>query len=160
MNKEKIVLGSIVTLMMLLVVGCGAVKPVEPTSTPTSTPLPAATATATAKPATATPKGLTIPAGVFPLDTEASCTTDATIVGADDQGFKASGTISMRAGVFALWCPGARHAWEGTLSSMGYTFASDAAQPLRFVVNADGSYTFIGGKGIVTQPDGQDVVLP
>ena len=51
-----------------------------------------------------------------------------------------------------MFCPGAFHTWVGTLTYAGYTFASDAARPLEFSVKRD--YTYAGGKGTVTSPDG------
>lgn len=101
-----------------------------------------------------------IPAGTFSLDTSSTCSTDATINGVDDSGFQVGGTISMRDGAWALWCPGAKHTWTGTLSYEGYTFESDATNPLVFIVTADGAYQYLSGKGSVTQPDGEVVVFP
>jgi Tol biopolymer transport system component len=101
-----------------------------------------------------------ISAGIFSLDTQSSCTTDATINGVDDSGFQVGGTISMRDGAWALWCPGAKHTWTGTLSYEGYTFASDATDPLVFLVTSDGGYQYVAGTGKVTQPDGQVIEFP
>jgi hypothetical protein len=125
--------------------------------TPTQTPMPA---TSTPQPTAAKPKEYVVPAGVFPLDTKKSCRTDAAITDVDASGFMASGTISMIDGAFALWCPGAQHAWEGTLSHEGYTFSSDSFRPLRFQVDSDGSYRYVGGAGTVIDPNGAEIVLP
>jgi hypothetical protein len=114
----------------------------------------------TPEPSPAKPMDFVIPAGTFPLDTQTSCRRDASILAVDDAGFQASGTISMINGEFALWCPGAQHSWAGTLSYEGYTFASDAVRPLRFRVETDGSYKYVGGAGTVTQQDGSEITLP
>lgn len=126
------------------------------TSTPTSTPRP----TKTQLPHTPTLVTFVIPSGVFPLDTKESCNTDASIAGITDKGFMVGGTLSMRNNVWVLWCPGAKHAWVGTLTYKGYTFASDESDPLKFMVDSQGAYKYIGGKGKVTQPDGKVIILP
>jgi len=126
---------------------------------PVSTPTPA-TATTAASPTPSGPRDYRIPAGAFPLDTQEDCRTNASITSVDESGFMASGTISMINGAFALWCPGAQHSWVGTLSYEGYSFASDAVRPLRFRVEADGSYKYVGGAGTVTEPDGSEITLP
>ncbi len=112
----------------------------------------------TQPPADSTPDYV-IPAGAFSLDTREKCNTNVTITGVNDKGFKVGGTLSMHNDQFVLWCPGARHTWEGTLSSEGYTFESDASDPLVFVVDPQGGYEYVGGQGKVTQPDGKVVNL-
>jgi len=69
--------------------------------------------------------------------------------------FKAEGSSIM--GVY--WCRGAKHTWIGRITYEGYTFDSDDADPLQFMVNEKG-YIYVKGKGMVTMPDGKAVKLP
>jgi Tol biopolymer transport system component len=101
-----------------------------------------------------------ISTGTFLLDTTSTCGTDAIINDVDDSGFQVGGTISMRDGAWVLWCPGAKHTWTGTLTYEGYTFESNATDPLIFLVTTDGSYQYFAGTGKVTQPDGQVIEFP
>jgi hypothetical protein len=112
-------------------------------------------------PSTEIAKNYIIPAGKFPLESNKNCHTDTTINGIDNNRVIAGGGIvSMFNGKFIIWAPGAKHTWKGKLSYLGYTFASDASDPLQFMVNQQGGYQYIGGKGKVTQPDKQVIVLP
>jgi hypothetical protein len=56
------------------------------------------------------------------------------------------------------WCRGAKHTWIGRLTYEGYTFDSDDADPLQFMVTEKG-YIYVKGKGMVTMPDGKAVKL-
>jgi hypothetical protein len=118
----------------------------------TSTPLPP-----TAEPV---PQVYIIPAGVLPLDTKDSCSTDATINSYDGSGFNVGGTISMHYDQWVLWCPNARHTWTGSITYENYTFDSDAQAPLVFTVDSEGGYDYTEGKGKVTQPDGKVISFP
>jgi hypothetical protein len=46
------------------------------------------------------------------------------------------------------------------LSYKGYTFASDANDPLQFTIEQNHKYLYVQGKGAVTLPDGTQVTLP
>jgi hypothetical protein len=59
-----------------------------------------------------------------------------------------------------MWCYGAKHTWLGCNSYAGYTFDSDADNPLQFMIDRGEGYLHIRGKGTVTQPDGEVVSLP
>jgi len=62
-------------------------------------------------------------------------------------------------GGWAVFCYGAKHTWIGTLTYAGYTFASDANDPLKFIVDENKGYVYVGGKGSVTSPDGSIINL-
>jgi hypothetical protein len=128
------------------------------TSRPTNTPEP----TNTPVPPTATPKPFVIQATVFQPNVSCDCNTgvDITSVEGDTFGITvSSGVLSWCDGAWALWCKGATHRWIGTLSYAGYTFASDADNPLQFMVIQSG-YLYIRGMGTVTFPDGTVYSLP
>jgi hypothetical protein len=120
---------------------------------PSSTVTPILTSTIPVKISTITPQVFIIPAGTFALDTDQDCSTDAIITGSDSSGLEVSGTLSMINNNFVLWCPGAKHTWQGTLTYEGYNFASDLDNPLQFTVTVNG-YVYLGGSGSVTAPDG------
>jgi hypothetical protein len=168
MDTTRLVLVTVAAVSLVLLscrLGQLIVPTVIPTITitpsPTHTQIPTNTPTATSVPATATPMPYIIPAGIFLLDTTSSCGTETSITAIDGNGAATKGgTISMRNGAWVLWCPGAKHTWIGTLIYNGYTLASDENTPLQFMVNDNLEYQYIGGKGIVTQPDGKIIVLP
>jgi hypothetical protein len=58
-----------------------------------------------------------------------------------------------------VWTDGAIHEIEGPLTLAGYVFAPDPGRVLRFRVERDKGYVFIGGHGAVTPPDGGPRVL-
>ena len=171
--KQRMSIGVIVATC-LVIFGCSFAPSLEffatptPTSTLTLTPTstPTLTPTNTPVPPTPTPMVYILPAGTFPLDTQNSCTTDATISNVDGNTFRLTDESKITlifnpsGGLtFALWCPGAKHTWLGTLSYRGYTFASSDSDPLQFIVRSGGGYEYIGGTGTVTQPDGNRVDL-
>ena len=59
-----------------------------------------------------------------------------------------------------IWADGVTHTWIGKASYQGYVFDSDANKPLSFRVDKDSGYTYAGGKGTVTSPDGKSTTLP
>ena len=59
-----------------------------------------------------------------------------------------------------IWADGVTHTWIGRVSYEGYVFDSDQNKPLSFLVNKDNGYTYVGGKGTVTSPDGKSTTLP
>ncbi|MFM8320636.1 MAG: NPCBM/NEW2 domain-containing protein, partial [Chloroflexota bacterium] len=73
---------------------------------------------------------------------------------------RATGSLAIRNNKLLFWCYGAKHTWLGTLTYHGYTFASEAADPLTFVVDAALGYRYAGGSGTVTFPDGSQYTLP
>jgi hypothetical protein len=92
------------------------------------------------------------------LDTTQNCSTEVSITAVKSTSYEVQAvTINMVGGKWVMWCPGAKHTWIGTLKANGYTFASDAANPLQFAVDPQGGYDYVGGKGTVTQPDGIQV---
>jgi hypothetical protein len=126
-----------------------------PTNTPTETPLPtntpAPTPTRTPKP---TPTPFSISDQGFEADFQDDCNTDVEITAVEGDSFSARGIISTRNDRFALWCYGAKHTWIGALSYAGYTFTSEASDPLQFRLDKNKGYVHIGGKGAVSLPDG------
>ena len=58
------------------------------------------------------------------------------------------------------WADGVTHTWIGKVKYEGYLFESDAGKPLVFRVDKDNGYTYVGGKGTVTAPDGKSTTLP
>jgi Skp family chaperone for outer membrane proteins len=56
------------------------------------------------------------------------------------------------------WHEGARHTLKGTLKIQGYTFVSDATDPLVFRVTSK-AYVYERGRGTVVTPRGEKVVL-
>jgi hypothetical protein len=62
-------------------------------------------------------------------------------------------------GGWAIFCWGAKHTWIGTLTYEGYTFASDANDPLQFQVDENEGYVYLHGTGTVTMPDKSTVGL-
>ena len=127
---------------------------------PTDTPQPAATQTPTTIPSP-TPRSFAIQDKAF-QDYEQDCQTDVNITGVngDSLQIKVNSTISMINGNWAVFCYGAKHTWIGVLTYEGYTFASDADDPLQFQVTASQGYVYIKGIGTVTMPDGTQVNLP
>ncbi len=59
-----------------------------------------------------------------------------------------------------IWADGVTHTWIGKCTYRGYLFDSDAGKPLVFRVDKDNGYTYVGGKGTVTTPDGKSTTLP
>ena len=59
-----------------------------------------------------------------------------------------------------IWADGVTHTWIGRVSYNGYVFDSDQKQPLSFRVDKDHGYSYVGGKGTVTAPDGKSTTLP
>jgi hypothetical protein len=59
-----------------------------------------------------------------------------------------------------IWADGVTHTWIGKVKYQGYLFDSDAGKPLVFRVDKDNGYTYVGGKGTVTAPDGKSTTLP
>lgn len=57
------------------------------------------------------------------------------------------------------WNPGARHTLKGTLRIGGYTFVSNAADPLVFRMVLDQGYVYQRGRGSIVTPTGEEVVL-
>jgi len=74
-------------------------------------------------------------------------------VNGDSFDLAANSVIAMINGQWAIFCYGAKHTWLGTLTYAGYTFASDANDPLQFQVDENKGYVYIHGKGTVTMPD-------
>lgn len=120
------------------------------TLTPSQTPLPTATAT---------PKFFIITDSAFEPSYKNSCTSDVRITGVEGTRFTIKGTIAFVQGGLVWWCYDAKHTWIGTLTYAGYTFASDADDPLQFMVTPKG-YVYVKGKGTVTLPGGSVVALP
>lgn len=63
-------------------------------------------------------------------------------------------------GLPSLWCHGLTHVFLGKVHHAGYTFNSDSADPLQFVVDRDKGYYYKQGAGEVTTPEGKIVALP
>jgi len=131
------------------------------TQTPTPTQTPVASPTDTPMPATATPRFFALTSQAFSADYKGDCNSEVQITGVQGNTFSFRGTvISIRNGQMVIWCYGAKHTWIGTLIYSGYTFASDANDPLQFEVDQNRGYVYIGGSGTVTSPDGSVETLP
>jgi hypothetical protein len=63
-------------------------------------------------------------------------------------------------GYLILWGYGAKHTWIGKSVYAGYTFDSDANDPLQFRIDREKGYVYVKGKGVVIEPDGKEVSLP
>jgi hypothetical protein len=137
-----------------------ATRTARPTSTPLPTNTPLATATETPLPPTPTPKAFILTDKAFEADLKDTCNTDVQITEVHGTSFSVKGKISVRNDQMYVWCYDARHTWIGTLTYADYTFASDASDPLVFVVKENQGYVYMGGKGSVTEPDGTVVNLP
>ena len=137
----------------------------QPTLTPTAIP-PTPTPTSTPVPPTATPmpEPLVIKGEAFEADVQDSCgSTDVAITEVVGDGLRIkvlSGSIAIREGGLTIWCYGAKHTWIGNLTYGGHTFDSDENSPLQFILDQRDGYTYLSGKGSVTQPDGKIVELP
>jgi len=59
-----------------------------------------------------------------------------------------------------IWADGVTHTWIGKCTYQGYVFDSNSGNPLVFRVDKDNGYTYVGGKGTVTAPDGKSTTLP
>jgi hypothetical protein len=59
-----------------------------------------------------------------------------------------------------IWADGVTHTWIGKVTYQGYVFDSNSGKPLVFRVDKDNGYTYVGGKGTVTAPDGKSTTLP
>ncbi len=66
----------------------------------------------------------------------------------------------LKDGFPSIWCHGLSHQFIGTVSLYGFTFNSDASEPLKFMVDRKKGYYYISGKGTVTDPDGKVTTLP
>jgi hypothetical protein len=130
------------------------------TSTSTVTMTPLASPTKTPLPPTPTPKSFVLTDTAFGADLKESCSTNVQITGVDGTSFTVSGDIQMSNSNWYVWCYDAKHTWIGTLTYAGYTFASDANDPLQFTLVQGLGYVYIAGKGSVTSPDGSVVTLP
>jgi hypothetical protein len=127
-----------------------AVPTLELAPTPTLAPTP-----------DQTPQPFAITDSAFAADYQGTCDTDVPITGVNGTQFTlGGGTLSMRNSKMTLFCWGAKHTWMGTLTYAGYTFASDATDPLVFEVTESQGYLYVGGKGTVTLPNGTAVTLP
>ena len=71
-----------------------------------------------------------------------------------------SGTMTIGDGGLTIWCDGARHTWQGELTYAGYIFASDASDPLQFMLDEAQGYIYVAGRGSVTSPDGTIARFP
>jgi hypothetical protein len=120
----------------------------SPSPTPAPTPAP-------------TPRPLVINNPAFVPDVPNSCDGDIQIKGVNGTTLSVGGTkLPMINSKFVVFCYGAKHTWIGTLTYAGYTFASDATDPLQFEVVQDQGYVYTAGTGTVTSPDGSVVTLP
>lgn len=63
-------------------------------------------------------------------------------------------------GIPSPWCHGVRHVWGGKATHGGYTFQSNADDPLQFVVDRKKGYYYEKGQGTVTTPDGKVIQFP
>jgi hypothetical protein len=142
------------------VAGLLATHTPRPTATPTATRTPLASPTPTQLPPTPTPKFFALTDSAFEANYKDTCETDVTITAVQGTSFTVKGKISMRNSQWVLWCYGAKHTWIGTLTYAGFTFTSDAADPLQFVIDQKRGYVYLGGKGSVTAPDGTVTKLP
>jgi hypothetical protein len=142
------------------VAGLFATNTASATSTPLATNTLLATPTKTPIPPTPTPKSFVLSDTAFEADYKDTCETNVQITEVNGTSLSVSGDISMRNSKFVIWCYGAKHTWIGTLTYAGYTFASDASDPLQFIIDQNRGYVYIGGKGSVTSPDGVVVSLP
>ena len=123
-----------------------------PTPSPSPTPAPTPTPT---------PRPLVINDPAFVPDVPNSCDGDIQIKGVNGTTLSVGGTkLPMINSKFVVFCYGAKHTWIGTLTYAGYTFASDATDPLQFEVVQDQGYVYTAGTGTVTSPDGSVVTLP
>jgi hypothetical protein len=59
-----------------------------------------------------------------------------------------------------LWGQGSKHTLIGKVKLGEYIFEADKDNPLQFMVDKDGNYVYINGKGTVTMPDRQVIKLP
>jgi len=69
-------------------------------------------------------------------------------------------THMLKDGMPSIWCHGLTHQFVGTVKMAGYTFESDASEPLQFKVDRNRGYYHISGKGTVTDPSGKVTTLP
>jgi hypothetical protein len=140
------------------------------TNTPTLTATPTFTATVSQTPSplpTSTPKTFYITHYLFYADRYSSpCPNyDHSIYNIEWNAqnllvFTIEGNFKIiRPSQLQLWCVGATHTWIGKLSYGPYTFDSDPASPLRFMVTPDG-YKYAGGKGTVYYLYGPAVSFP
>ena len=97
------------------------------------------------------------------LETKDSCRTDITISRTPD-GYSMGGKLQFKDGKPLIWCPGARHTWEGDSNDIQggaiRRIESDAAKPLVFQVTRNAGYVYRGGRGTIVLADGTSVALP
>jgi hypothetical protein len=93
-----------------------------------------------------------------PVVTE-KCGTNSVMTGVTKEGLQVNGSIAVINGNLAVFCPGARHTWKGTIAFGGYTFASEASNPLVFKVTQSDGYVYVSGKGVVKNSDGMSIRL-
>ena len=171
MQIRLLVFGIIFTILAGILYGCTE----QPGSVPTPTPATSTTQGSTSpeastptpptapKPKTA-PSLYTITDKAFRAVQEVDCVTDVQIIEVNDNQFllKAGegGGLQIIMGEMVLWGYGAKHTWIGKLVYAGYTFDSDANDPLQFMVDKEKGYIYVKGKGVVIEPDGKKVSLP
>jgi hypothetical protein len=150
----------------LLITALTACSQLGPAATATPTPPPTITSTPTITPtSTPQPTPTLIPFAIvdshFTEDLQ-TCGTNLTVNSVKNGrlGATVNEQITMINGHFSFFCWGAKHTWLGKLKYAGFTFDSDAQQPLQFTVDKDLGYVYIGGKGTVTYPDKTSVELP
>lgn len=66
----------------------------------------------------------------------------------------------LKSGMPGIWCHGFIHQFTGTVKVNGYTFVSDASDPLKFTVDRKKGYYYTSGKGTITDPKGKVTNLP
>jgi hypothetical protein len=166
-NKASLTVAAVICMLLILSCGIGPklIATPTPTSTATPPPVPTDTPTASAMPTatlepTPTPQSYAIQDAKFE-DYKKTCNTDVNInsVNGDSLGITVNTTLTMINGGWAIFCWGAKHTWIGTLTYAGYTFASDAKDPLQFQVDENKGYVYVHGSGTVTQPDKTVVAL-
>jgi hypothetical protein len=162
--ERKLTLAAIPVIVAILACQTINIQLTDPPPTPTETAT--ATAAFTVTPsrtplptATATPKSFIITDSAFVPSYKEHCTSDVSITAVNGQKFTIKGTIAFTQAGLTWWCYDARHTWIGTLTYAGFTFASDADDPLQFTITPKG-YLYVKGKGTVTMPDGSVVTLP
>ena len=69
-------------------------------------------------------------------------------------------TKLIKSGFPSMWCHGLVHQYRGTVEVSGYTFESDANDPLQFKVDRTKGFYYLSGKGTVTDPNGKVTTLP
>jgi len=172
LNKSLLLPITLLILTALITTSCGGSTTSQPTTTtPTTTKTTTTATSATTQTTTPTTTTTSSPYAIIDKAFEAiyksDCVTDVPVTGKNDYvqllldvPYEDFTIYVGDDGRIVLWGYGVKHTWIGKSVYAGYTFDSDANDPLQFRVDREKGYVYVKGKGVVIEPDGKEVSLP